>query len=136
MRNHLWLKVRELGLGAEDVMAHTASQSFDISVWQFLSVLLVGGQVVIVDEEVARDPLSLLWEVERRGATILETVPSLMRLMLEELERSEEVPSLTRLRWLIPNGEELPVDLCRRWFALYPGVPLINAYGPTECWTT
>ncbi|MEV7099818.1 condensation domain-containing protein, partial [Amycolatopsis sp. NPDC051045] len=31
------------------------------------------------------------------------------------------------------TGEALPPDLCARWFARFPEVPLVNAYGPTEC---
>jgi len=27
----------------------------------------------------------------------------------------------------------LPPDLCRRWLSVYPHIPLLNAYGPTEC---
>ena len=42
MINHLYAKVGDLGLGAHDVVAQTASQSFDISVWQFLAPLVVG----------------------------------------------------------------------------------------------
>ena len=37
------------------------------------------------------------------------------------------------LRLLISTGEPLPVDLCRAWFAHFPNVPLINAYGASEC---
>ncbi|MGW5749226.1 AMP-binding protein, partial [Amycolatopsis sp. NPDC003861] len=37
------------------------------------------------------------------------------------------------LRWLVVTGEALPPDLCTRWFARFPDVPLVNAYGPTEC---
>jgi thioesterase domain-containing protein len=42
-------------------------------------------------------------------------------------------PKLTALRWLVPTGEALAVDLCRRWLSIYPHAPLLNAYGPTEC---
>ena len=45
MVNHLLAMVAELGLGAGDVVAATASPSFDISVWQMLAVLLCGGRV-------------------------------------------------------------------------------------------
>ena len=31
------------------------------------------------------------------------------------------------------RSEPLPVDLCRAWFARCPKVPLINAYGASEC---
>ncbi|HEX6863532.1 MAG TPA: amino acid adenylation domain-containing protein, partial [Thermoanaerobaculia bacterium] len=134
MLNHLWAKVRDLGLGPDDVVAQTASQSFDISVWQFLAALLAGGSVHVFPDEVAHDPRRLFAEVESRGITVLETVPSLLRLALEELERQGPGrPALQRLRWLIPTGEALPVELCGQWLRLYPGVPLLNAYGPTEC---
>src|SRR6185369_2824499 len=65
--------------------------------------------------------------------TILETVPSMMRMMLTEADRRVTKPDLSMLRWLIPTGEALPPELCRQWFRLYPEVPLMNAYGPTEC---
>jgi acyl carrier protein len=31
------------------------------------------------------------------------------------------------------TGEALPPDLCRQWLQEYPRIPLLNAYGPTEC---
>ena len=40
---------------------------------------------------------------------------------------------LPRLRWLIPTGEALAPELCRRWLERFPHIPLVNAYGPTEC---
>src|SRR5581483_9249325 len=39
----------------------------------------------------------------------------------------------TSLRWMILTGEALPSDLCQRWLAWYPHIPILNAYGPTEC---
>ncbi|HYO51943.1 condensation domain-containing protein, partial [Archangium sp.] len=57
--NHLLAKVEALGLTSADVVAQTASQCFDISVWQFLAALLVGGQVHIVEDEVAHEPRPL-----------------------------------------------------------------------------
>ncbi|HEX9940764.1 MAG TPA: amino acid adenylation domain-containing protein, partial [Thermoanaerobaculia bacterium] len=134
MLNHLWAKIDALGLNEGDAVAQTASQCFDISVWQLLAALLVGGRVHIFPDEVAHDPLRLLGEADSSGVTVLETVPSLLRLMLDEIAaRQEAAPSLSRLRWMIPTGEALPPGLCRRWLELYPHIPLVNAYGPTEC---
>ncbi len=134
MLNHLLAKISELALGDLDVVAQTASQCFDISVWQFLAALLVGGRVEVLDEETARDPGLLLQAVSSRGVTVLETVPSLLRFLLAELDRrGGEAPDLSRLRWLIPTGEALAPELCRWWRRHYPGIPLLNAYGPTEC---
>jgi amino acid adenylation domain-containing protein len=134
MLNHLLAKISDLGLGAEDVVAQTASQAFDISVWQFLAALLIGGRVEVFGEEEAHDPARLLDGVEQEGVTVLETVPSLLRAMLDEVERrAPGRERLSRLRWLIPTGEALPPELTRRWLAAHPTVPLVNAYGPTEC---
>ncbi|HZU69407.1 MAG TPA: amino acid adenylation domain-containing protein [Ktedonobacteraceae bacterium] len=134
MLNHLYAKVSDLKLSAADRIAQTASQCFDISVWQFLAALLVGGRVHIFPDEVAHHPLHLLEQVDQHEISILETVPSLLRVMLESIENgSNAYPRLQHLRWLIPTGEALPPEFCKRWLNIYPGIPLLNAYGPTEC---
>jgi amino acid adenylation domain-containing protein len=134
MLNHLYAKIEALELSAADTVAQTASQCFDISVWQFLAVLLVGGRVQIYPDVIAHDALRLLQLVELQQVSILETVPSLLRAMLDAQEdKTSEQPQLETLRWLIPTGEALPVELCRRWLQRYPHIPMLNAYGPTEC---
>ncbi|HVR95833.1 MAG TPA: amino acid adenylation domain-containing protein, partial [Thermoanaerobaculia bacterium] len=134
MLNHLTAKVRDLALGPRDVLVQNASQCFDVSIFQFLATLLVGGSVAIAPDETAHDPAQLLDFVEQRGVTIWETVPSLLRVLLDEIDRrGSGRPPLAALRWLIVMGETLPPDLCRRWLANYPGVPLLNAWGATEC---
>lgn len=134
MLNHLWGKVWTLELTAADVIAQTASQSFDISVWQFLAPLLCGGQVCIVPDEIAHDPARLLHHVEAAGITVLETVPALLQSMLDMTDDADEPgPDLKRLRMILPTGEALPAQLCRRWLGRYPSIPLVNAYGPAEC---
>jgi amino acid adenylation domain-containing protein len=134
MLNHALAKVADLRLSAQDRVAQTASQSFDISVWQFLSALLVGGQVQVVPDAITHDPMQLLTLVEQQTITILEVVPSLLRAMLDELARSDRRHfRLSALRWLLLTGEALPPDVCRTWLAWYPAIPLLNAYGPTEC---
>ena len=137
MLNHLYATCIDLDLTYQDTVAQNASQCFDISVWQFLSPLLVGGRVHIFNDEVSRDPELLLAQVEANEITILEVVPSVLRVMLES--HVEHDPStcsghrLSKLRWLIPTGEALPPELCRQWFERYPDIPMMNAYGPAEC---
>lgn len=134
MVNHLYAKVNALALTENDVVAQNASQCFDISVWQMLVSLLVGGRVRIIPNETAHDPSLLLDEIETKGITVIETVPSLLRAMLKEVEQRESAaPALEQLRWMVATGEALPPDLCRQWLEAYPGIPVMNAYGPTEC---
>ena len=131
MLNHLRAKIDDLAINAQDRVAQNAPQSFDISVWQFLAPLMTGGQVIVIDDESARDPNLLLSRVAESELTILEVVPSLLRAMLEE--PAPVRAGLARLRWLVPTGEALPPDLARQWLNDYPDTPLLNAYGPTEC---
>ncbi len=59
MLNNQLSKVPLLALDENDVIAQTASQSFDISVWQFLAAPLFGAQVDILPNDIAHDPLAL-----------------------------------------------------------------------------
>ena len=134
MLNHLYAKIADLHLNSFDIIAQTASQCFDISVWQFLSPLAVGGQVLFVDDRVALDPPSLIKQVGEQRVSVLELVPSMIRAVLEELDKQGALyRSLSSLRWLIATGEALPPDLFRKWSEVYPEIPMVNAYGPTEC---
>ena len=58
-------------------------------------------------------------------------MPSLLRALLSEAQRTDF--GLSRLRYLVTTGEALGPELVRQWLKLKPEVPLVNAYGPTEC---
>lgn len=135
MLNHLLAKIEDLSLTQDDVVAQTASQAFDISVWQFLAVLLVGGKVVVIDREVMLDAKALLACITMLRVSVLETVPSHLNLFIDIAAGApgSAAEGLLRLRWMISTGETLTSHLARRWFAAFPQIPLVNAYGPTEC---
>ncbi|MBB4397894.1 non-ribosomal peptide synthetase [Bradyrhizobium sp. ERR14] len=133
LSNHLASLIAELGLSARDVIAQTAPQSFVISVWQFLAGPMVGARVHVCDNAIVQDPILLAREIEREGITVLEIVPSLLRVIVERMNEAQVRRAFARLRLLISTGEPLPVELCRAWFARCPKVPLINAYGASEC---
>lgn len=116
-----------LDLSEKDIIAQTASQCFDISVWQFLAGVMVGGTVAILPDCIAHDPKALMTAIDKTGITVVELVPSLMRDMLNHAF------SLASLRWMLPTGEALPPELARQWIKTYPQTPLMNAYGPAEC---
>ncbi|MBM5461157.1 non-ribosomal peptide synthetase [Pseudomonas sp. P66] len=128
MLNNQLSKVPYLQLDEQDVIAQTASQSFDISVWQFLAAPLFGAQVAIVPNAIAHDPQGLLEHVQACGVTVLESVPSLIQGMLANEHRQ-----LDGLRWMLPTGEAMPPELAWQWLQRYPQVALVNAYGPAEC---
>ncbi|MEG8247238.1 non-ribosomal peptide synthetase [Pseudomonas paracarnis] len=128
MLNNQLSKVPYLNLSDADVIAQTASQSFDISVWQFLAAPLFGARVDIVPNTIAHDPQGLLAHVQAQGITVLESVPSLIQGML-----AQERIRLDGLRWMLPTGEAMPPELAHQWLLRYPQIGLVNAYGPAEC---
>jgi amino acid adenylation domain-containing protein len=129
MLNHLWAKIIDLELTGADVVAFTAPLGFDISIWQMLCPLLLGGRIDVLGDDVAHDPEAFARAVDERGITIVELVPTMVRHLLDDLAPG----ALPRLRWMIATGEELPAELSRRWLEAMPHARLLNAYGPTEC---
>ncbi|MFI8399402.1 amino acid adenylation domain-containing protein [Streptomyces sp. NPDC085463] len=127
--NHLELMAHELGLSPDDVIAQTASQSFDISVWQMLVAVTRGATTVVGDDATVRDAGALLALVRERGVTVLQLVPGMIRALLGHAGDED----LASLRFLIATGEALPPDLAADWLRRFPGIPLVNAYGPAEC---
>lgn len=128
--NNLFGKIPALGLQAQDRLAQTAALSFDISIWQFLAAPLLGATVHVLPDEIAREPRRLLQALDDHAITLAQTVPSMLRALLDE---GPSGVRLAQLRWMISIGEALPSALCRRWFGRFPQVPLMNLYGPAEC---
>ncbi|USW94477.1 non-ribosomal peptide synthetase [Pseudomonas proteolytica] len=128
MLNNQLSKVPYLQLSEQDVIAQTASQSFDISVWQFLAAPLFGARVDIVPNTIAHDPQGLLAHVQSQDITVLESVPSLIQGML-----AQDHINLDGLRWMLPTGEAMLPALAHQWLLRYPDIGLVNAYGPAEC---
>ncbi len=133
MVNHLLAKVEDLYLSAADRIVQNAPLTFDIAIWQMFAALIVGGVTRVVPRTVAADPDQLLSIVADDRVSVLEVVPSLLRAALDNVDAGAPMVALPELRWMVVTGEALPPDLCLRWISRYPGIPLVNAYGPTEC---
>ncbi|MEV6650901.1 amino acid adenylation domain-containing protein [Streptomyces sp. NPDC051219] len=130
MLNHLYAKIDDLGIGEGQVVAQTAPQCFDISLWQLVSALLVGGRTLLVEQEVIMDVQRFLDKIVDGRVAVLQVVPSYLEVVLTHLERHpRELPDL---RCVSATGEALKKELTQRWFAARPGTKLVNAYGLTE----
>ncbi|MDA9445799.1 non-ribosomal peptide synthetase [Bradyrhizobium sp. CCBAU 21360] len=134
LNNHLAAKIDALSLTRTDCVAQTASHCFDISLWQLLSGLCVGGSTSIIDDATLRSPSSLLQAIQRCGATVVQLVPSMLAVFVEYLQSLAAAERATDgLRIISTVGEPLTPGLARAWLALYPHVSILNHYGPTEC---
>lgn len=133
MNNHLAAKTIDLALQSRDVVGFTASLAFDISVWQALNALCIGGRVCVASGLNLSEPKEFVAWIERHGVTIVEVVPSFLTVVLDLVSFEELRSKLRSLRFLIATGEALPGRLAQRWYECCPNIQLLNAYGPTEC---
>jgi amino acid adenylation domain-containing protein len=130
MVNHLFAKIDDLGVGADRVVAQTAPQCFDISLWQLVSALLVGGRTLIVEQEVILDVQRFVDKIIDGRVNVVQVVPSYLEVVLSYLDRNPR--PLPDLRCVSVTGEALKWELAQRWFASQPQIKLVNAYGLTE----
>ncbi|MGI9062573.1 MAG: non-ribosomal peptide synthetase [Pseudonocardiaceae bacterium] len=128
--NHLFAKIDDLEIGEGSVVAQTAPQCFDISLWQLVSALVVGGRTVIVEQDAVLDVERLVSTIADGGVTVLQLVPSYLETLLSHLDQQPH--GLPHLRCVSTTGEALKKELVTRWFATYPEKALVNAYGLTE----
>ncbi|OKH99101.1 non-ribosomal peptide synthetase [Streptomyces sp. CB02923] len=128
--NHLYAKIDDLEIGAGRTVAQTAPQCFDISLWQLIAALLVGGRTLLVDQDAILDVPRFVDRITEGRVSVLQVVPSYLEAVLSYLEQHpRELPDL---RYVSATGEALKTELAQRWFAAQPGIALVNAYGLTE----
>jgi amino acid adenylation domain-containing protein len=130
MLNHLFAKIDDLGIRAGDVVAQTGPQCFDISLWQLISALLVGGRTLLVEQETILDAKRFIDKTVAATVNVVQVVPSYFEVLLSYLESQPR--ALPDLRCVSVTGEALKKELTRRWFAAQPGIKLVNTYGLTE----
>jgi amino acid adenylation domain-containing protein len=130
MLNHLYAKIEDLEIGEGQVVAQTAPQCFDISLWQLVSGLLVGARTLLIEQDMILDVERFVDRLVDARVAVLQVVPSYLEVVLSYLaQHPRELPDL---RYVSVTGEALKPELARRWFDAQPGIRLVNAYGLTE----
>ncbi len=131
--NHIYGEFELLNFHADSTFLQSAPSSSDISVWQFLGPVLIGGRSVIADLETVADAQALFHLIKDEKMTIIELVPIVLKALLDyAADLPAEQATLPSLEWAMVTGEAVPPALVNQWLAQYPDIHLINAYGPTE----
>ena len=131
MVNHLFAKIDDLGIGEGQVVAQTAPQCFDISLWQLVSALLVGGRTLIVEQDVILD-VRPVRRHDRRWPGQCDAGGAVLPRGRACLIWNSTLGELSDLRCVSVTGEAIKKELTQRWFASQPQIKLVNAYGLTE----
>lgn len=130
--NHAFIKIDLLEMTEDDVVAHNLSMNFVASIWKVVAPLFVGGKVVIIDSSVMADPYQLMQEFKQQKVTIVELIPSSLLLYLEMISSGFDKLTISTVRRFILTGEEITPQLVNLYYSHYK-IPLVNAYGQSEC---
>ncbi|HVI72274.1 MAG TPA: amino acid adenylation domain-containing protein, partial [Pyrinomonadaceae bacterium] len=134
--NFLRYLVEEYELSGADVVLQMAALSFDASMRDILGPLMAGAAVILLEDEVARDPRTWLETIEEQGVTcLLSVVPTMLNTLTETaIERHWTSDSL---RLVLCSGENLLLSDCLRLRSVFgEDLSIVNLYGPTECTMT
>ncbi|MCB9096302.1 MAG: amino acid adenylation domain-containing protein [Arcobacter sp.] len=130
--HHIHLLIDQLGLSTKDKIAQTASQGFDISVWQMLAPLLVGGSTNIFSTSLIKDSEKFLKKIINQSITIVQLIPVYLDALLDIAALNPQYVSFNSLRYIIITGESASQDTCGKCFKIF-NKPILNLYGPAEC---
>jgi amino acid adenylation domain-containing protein len=119
-----------LGLRGDERVLWLTTFGFDISALELLLPLCHAGPAVVAPPEAQTDPRLLLELVTRHDVAVVQTTPTIWRLVAGRL--GDELSGRT----VLCGGEPLSATLAAR--LLRAGCRLFNVYGPTETtiWST
>ncbi|WP_128429327.1 non-ribosomal peptide synthetase [Streptomyces cyaneus] len=126
--NRVQWGIRAFGMTAEDRFLQKTPLTFDPAVSEIITPLVIGAPVVFGRPDAGRDATALVASLAETGATVLQIVPSMLRLLAVE----PGLEDCRRLRVLVSAGEPLHAELCQQ-VRKRLDVDIWNAYGPTEC---
>lgn len=113
-----------------DVFSSHAPFHFDLSILDLFVSMKHGAKLVLIGEELGKDPLRLAPVIARQRITVWYSTPSILSLLAHygKLDRYD----YGALRLVLFAGEVFPIPHLRALKALWPAPRYLNLYGPTE----
>lgn len=124
-----WMK-DDFGFDGNDVFLNQAPFSFDLSVYELTCFLHLGATLVLNTSGDCRNPEIFIERQSRYHGTVWVSTPSFVYLYLRE---PSFIPAgFPSLKAFLFCGEILPNKTAARLLDKFPGVRVLNTYGPTE----
>ncbi len=118
-------------VGPNDRVLALSSLSFDLSVYDIFGVLASGGTIVLPDAGSGKDPAEWLALIRRERVTLWNSVPALMRILMEFVEGLPDA-GLDTLRLVMMSGDWIPVSLPDRIRRHAHSAQVVSLGGATE----
>ena len=117
-------------IGPEDRAIALANLGFDLSVWDIFGTLAAGGTIVFPDAAQIKEPGHWLDLVQSERVTVWNTVPAMMKMLVEYKGVLQGTEKGT-LRLALLSGDWLPLDLPDQIRAHYDA-EVVSLGGATE----
>lgn len=131
--NHVFAMLDALKLKKEIAFLQMADVMSDISIWQFVAPIIMGGKVVICDKYLQLSPLEFIKFINDNDITLVEIIPTSFNKLVEFIKTQSDYESLfTTLECVILTGEAANAKYINMWLDFFPKIKLANAYGPAE----
>ena len=124
--NHNFNIIDAFKLNAQDRVLQFTTMNFDVFVQEVFPTWFAGGAVVQEEKDRMTDPEKLQHIITQAQISVLSFPTAFWRAISDVSLESIGV------RLCCIAGEEADLAKYNQWRTINPGVPLINAYGPTE----
>jgi amino acid adenylation domain-containing protein len=105
---------------------------FDLSVFDMLGTLMVGGALVLPDDGDRMNPKAWWALCHQHNVTIWNTAPALFQMLADySIGKTDRLGALG-LRWVMLSGDWIPLHLPGQLRELAPGARLLSLGGATE----
>ncbi|MFJ4184898.1 amino acid adenylation domain-containing protein [Kitasatospora sp. NPDC089509] len=128
LAEHLGAAVRAFGTTAADTVLQLARPTVDVAIEQVLTALTTGARLVVPGQALLA-PGELLGLLAEEGVTVANLSAGYFQEIVTAVRAGAAVPASLRL--MISGSDRLYPEAAAAWREA-TGVPLVNAYGPTE----
>lgn len=116
--------------GENDIVHATSKKYFTHGLWPGLLIPLYWGATSLISRvPVAGDNLAAL--IEKHRPTKLVTVPTLVKLLLAEVDRRGRKPDFSSVKFVVSASEKMAPELFERFHATF-GIELMDSIGSSE----
>lgn len=124
-----WLE-SDFGFSKNSVFMNQAPFSFDLSVYELIGFLSLGGTIVLNSKETIENHIEYFERLKKYSCDTWVSTPSFIsKLLLSDLFNED---NLKALKTFLFCGEVLPVNSVKRIKNSFPNSKVLNTYGPTE----
>ncbi|WPQ62325.1 non-ribosomal peptide synthase/polyketide synthase [Chitinophaga sancti] len=114
-------------LSGDETLLCTGSLSFDATTFEYWSMLLSGGRLVMISRDTLLDASLLADEIQGKGVNTMWFTAGWLHELIDS-----NLSVFQGLQTVVAGGDKLSGPHIARLREVYPALHIVNGYGPTE----